>query len=89
MLPIVCPTLATVAINMFVFMWNDFFWPSLMLHPQEHMTLQVGLYALQGAFTSDTRGTAAGEVMAIIPILIVFVVLQRQFVRGLTGAVKS
>ena len=53
------------------------------------MTLPVGLVALQGAFASDLRGVAAGVVMTVIPILIVFVILQRQFVRGLTGAVKG
>ncbi|HEX9840469.1 MAG TPA: carbohydrate ABC transporter permease [Anaerolineales bacterium] len=89
LLPIVRPTLATVAIITFVTQWNDFFWPSLMLHTREHMTLQVGLVAMQGMFTSDTRGMAAGVVMTVIPILIVFVTLQRQFVRGLTGAVKG
>ncbi len=89
LLPIVRPSLATVAIITFVTQWNDFFWPSLMLHTRERMTLQVGLVALQGMFSSDTRGMAAGVVMTIIPILIVFVTLQRQFVRGLTGAVKG
>jgi putative chitobiose transport system permease protein len=89
LLPIVRPTLATVAIITFVNQWNDFFWPSLMLHTRERMTLQVGLAAMQGMFTSDTRGMAAGVVMTVIPILIVFVLLQRQFVRGLTGAVKG
>ena len=89
LLPIVRPTLATVAIITFVNQWNDFFWPSLMLHTRERMTLQVGLVAMQGMFTSDTRGMAAGVVMTVIPILIVFVILQRQFVRGLTGAVKG
>jgi ABC-type glycerol-3-phosphate transport system permease component len=89
LLPIVRPSLATVAIITFVNQWNDFFWPSLMLHTRERMTLQVGLVAMQGMFTSDTRGMAAGVVMTVIPILIVFVTLQRQFVRGLTGAVKG
>ncbi len=89
LLPIVRPSLATVAIITFVTQWNDFFWPSLMLHTREHMTLQVGLVALQGMFASDTRGMAAGVVMAVVPILIVFVILQRQFVRGLAGAVKG
>lgn len=89
LLPIIRPSLATVAIITFVTQWNDFFWPSLMLHTREHMTLQVGLVALQGMFSSDTRGMAAGVVMAVIPILIIFVTLQRQFVRGLTGAVKG
>jgi putative chitobiose transport system permease protein len=89
LLPVVRPSLATVAIITFVAQWNDFFWPSLMLHTREHMTLQVGLAALQGMFTSDTRGMAAGVVMTVVPILILFVTLQRQFVRGLTGAVKG
>ncbi len=88
-MPIIRPTLATVAINQFVFMWNDFFWPSLMLHTRSHMTLQVGLAALQGMFSSDTRGTAAGVTMTVIPILIFFVALQKYFVHGLSGAVKG
>lgn len=89
LIPLVKPSLATVAIITFVNQWNDFFWPSLMLHTRERMTLQVGLVALQGMFASDTRGVAAGVVMTVIPILILFVALQRQFVRGLTGAVKG
>ncbi len=89
LLPIVRPSLATIAIITFVTTWNDFLWPSLMLHTRERMTLPVGLANLQGMFTSDQRGIAAGVVMTIIPILIVFVLLQRQFVRGLSGAVKG
>lgn len=89
LLPIIRPTLATVAIFTFVNSWNDFFWPSLMLHARENMTLPVGLVALQGMFASDFRGVAAGVVMTVIPILIFFVALQRQFVRGLSGAVKG
>jgi len=89
LLPVVRPSLATAAIFTFVNQWNDFLWPSLMLHTREHMTLPVGLIALQGMFASDTRGVAAGVVMTVIPILIFFITLQRQFVRGLTGAVKG
>jgi putative chitobiose transport system permease protein len=89
LLPVVRPALATVAIITFVNQWNDFFWPSLMLHTRTRMTLQVGLASMQGMFASDSRGTAAGVVMTIIPILILFVILQKQFVRGLTGAVKG
>jgi len=88
-MPVVRPSLATVAIFTFVTSWNDFFWPSLMLHTRERMTLPVGLMALQGMFTSDFRGIAAGVTMVVIPILIFFVALQRQFVRGLSGALKG
>jgi ABC-type glycerol-3-phosphate transport system permease component len=89
LLPVVRPSLATVAIITFVEQWNNFFWPSLMLHTRENMTLQVGLVALQGAFSNDQRGIAAGIVMTVVPIIIFFVILQKQFVRGLTGAVKG
>ncbi len=86
---IIRPSLATVAIFTFVNQWNDFLWSSLMLPTLSHKTLQVGLVALQGAFTSDTRGISAGIVMTVVPILIFFVILQRQFVSGLGGAVKG
>ena len=89
LMPIVRPSLATAAIITFVAQWNDFFWPSLMLHTRTNMTLQVGLVALQGMFASDSRGIAAGVVMTVVPIIIFFIILQRQFVRGLTGAVKG
>ncbi|MBN1372605.1 MAG: carbohydrate ABC transporter permease [Anaerolineaceae bacterium] len=89
LLPVIRPSLATAAIFTFVNQWNDFFWPSLMLHTRTHMTLQVGLVAMQGMMTSDARGMAAGVTMTIIPIIIFFVLLQRHFVRGLGGAVKG
>jgi putative chitobiose transport system permease protein len=89
LLPVIRPSLATVAIFTFVNSWNDFLWPSLMLHTRERMTLPVGLAALQGMFSSDFRSIAAGVTMTVIPILIFFVLLQKQFVRGLTGAVKG
>lgn len=89
LLPIVRPSLAAVAIFTFVTSWNDFLWPSLMLHTRNGMTLPVGLAALQGFFSSDARSIAAGVTMTIIPILIFFILVQRYFVRGLAGAVKG
>ena len=89
MLPLARPTLAAVAIFTFVVAWNDFLWPSLMLHDRSQMTLPVGLASLQGFFSNDFRAIAAGVVMTVLPIFIFFVALQRQFVRGLGGAVKG
>ena len=89
LMPIVRPSLATAAIFTFVNQWNDFLWPSLMLHTRSNMTLPVGLVALQGMFASDSRGIAAGVVITVVPIMIFFILLQRQFIRGLTGAVKG
>ncbi len=89
MLPIVRPSLAAVAIFTFVVSWNDFLWPSLMLHTRENMTLPVGLAALQGFFASDFRSIAAGVTMTVLPILVFFIAAQRYFVRGLAGAIKG
>jgi putative chitobiose transport system permease protein len=89
LLPIVRPSLAAVAIFTFVTSWNDFLWPSLMLHTPEGMTLPVGLASLQGFFSSDFRSIAAGVTMTVVPILLFFIVVQRYFVRGLSGAVKG
>ncbi len=89
LLPIVRPSLAAVAIFTFVTSWNDFLWPSLMLHTKEGLTLPVGLAALQSFFQSDFRSIAAGVTITVIPILLFFILVQRYFVRGLAGAVKG
>jgi putative chitobiose transport system permease protein len=89
LVPIIRPSLAAVAIFTFVTSWNDFLWPSLMLHTRDNMTLPVGLVALQGFFSSDFRAIAAGVTMTVVPILIFFVIFQRQFTRGLAGAIKG
>jgi len=89
MMPIVRPSLAAVAIFTFVTSWNDFLWPSLMLHTRDGMTLPVGLAALQGFFSADFRSIAAGVTLTVLPILLFFIVAQRYFVRGLAGAVKG
>ena len=89
LLPIIRPSLAAAAINQFVFMWNEFFWAQLMLPTMAHRTLPVGLLALQSGFVSDSRGMAAGVVITVVPIIIFFALLQRQFTQGLAGAVKG
>jgi putative chitobiose transport system permease protein len=89
LVPIVRPSIAAVAIFTFVTSWNDFLWPSLMLHDRTQMTLPVGLAALQGFFSSDFRSIAAGVTMTVVPILLFFIVVQRWFVKGLAGAVKG
>jgi putative chitobiose transport system permease protein len=89
LLPLVRPSLTAVAIFTFVTSWNDFLWPSLMLHTPDGLTLPVGLASLQSQFVSDSRGIAAGVTITVIPILLFFIVVQRYFVRGLAGAVKG
>ncbi|MCK7484459.1 MAG: carbohydrate ABC transporter permease [Bacillus subtilis] len=83
-IPLTKPALATLAIFTFVGAWSEFLWPSIVLTNQKMYTLPVGLTHLQGAFSSNWRFIAAGAVLSIIPILMLFLALQRYFIGGTT-----
>lgn len=89
LMPLVRPSMVTVAIFTFVNAWDDFLWPLIIVNDQSMFTLPLGVSTLMGTFTSNWRLVAAGAVISIIPIIIVFVVLQRFFIGGLKGAVKG
>lgn len=89
LLPLIRPGLATLAIFAFVGSWNSFLWPLLMLRDEALYTLPIGLAFLEGAFTGNLRTVAAGVMVATVPIIIVFLLFQRQFINGLSGAVKG
>lgn len=90
MLPLVRPALATLAIFTFVGIWGEFLWPSIVLTDPNMYTLPVGLNDLQGAFSSNWRYIAAGTIITMIPIIIFFLLLQKQFLKGSTeGSVKG
>jgi putative chitobiose transport system permease protein len=89
MLPLVAPALATLAIVEFSGYWNSFLWPLIVLKSPDRYPLSVGLLYLSGLFAHNTRYIAAGAVLMTLPMIIVFVLLQRYFLRGITiGAVK-
>ncbi len=83
MLPMTRPALATLAIFTFIGSWGDFLWPLIVLKSPEHFTLQVGLSYMIGTFVDNYRYVAAGSVLAVIPVVIVFIFMQRHFERGL------
>ncbi len=89
LLPLIRPGLATLAIFTFVGSWNGFLWPLLMIKDQMKFTLPVGLSYLNGVFSGNLRTVAAGIVIATVPIIIVFFIFQKQFVQGLSGAIKG
>lgn len=89
MLPNIRPALATAAIFTMVASWNNLLWPLLLLNTRTKFTLPVGLMALRGQFSTDFRAIAAGAILSLIPILIFFILLQKQFFKGLAGAVKG
>ncbi|WP_438484345.1 carbohydrate ABC transporter permease [Streptomyces sp. S186] len=89
-LPSVRGTLAVVAVFAFMGAWDDFLWPLIVLSDQSKFTLTVGLNYLHGTFADDQRLVAAGSVIAVVPLIVLFAVLQRSFFRGVEeGAVKG
>ncbi|MEO0598889.1 MAG: carbohydrate ABC transporter permease [Chloroflexota bacterium] len=89
LLPLIRPGLATLAIFSFVGSWNSFLWPLLMLRDEALYTIPIGLAFLEGAFTGNLRTVSSGVVLATLPIIIVFLLFQKQFIKGLSGAVKG
>jgi multiple sugar transport system permease protein len=89
-LPLARPILATLATFMFMSTWNDFMWPLIILSDQAHYTLPVALASLSGEHVQDVELMMAGSVVTVLPVLLVFVVLQRQYISGImAGSVKG
>lgn len=90
MLPLVRPSLATLAIFSFVAVWGDFLWPLILLDNPQRFTLPLGVNQLVNALSLDWRWVAAGAMMSLMPILAVFAFSQRFFIAGaLKGALKA
>ena len=90
MFPLSKPIIVTVVIMQFIWTWNSFLLPLVLtLSKPDLRTLAVGLYALKGEHVVDWTGIAAGAIIAVLPIIIVFICLQKYFVNGIAGAVKS
>lgn len=89
-LPSARGSLAVVAIFSFMAAWDDFLWPLIVLREPSKFTLTVGLVFLDGQFSADQRLIAAGTIIAILPVLALFIALQKQFFRGVgQAAVKG
>jgi multiple sugar transport system permease protein len=89
-LPVIRPILATLAIWTFLSTWNDFMWPLIVLSDDSMFTLPVALANLAGERVQDTELMMAGSVLTVLPVMLVFVVLQRYYIEGITlGSVKG
>jgi multiple sugar transport system permease protein len=89
-LPVVRPILATLAIWTFLSTWNDFMWPLIVLSDDSMFTLPVALANLSGERVQDMELMMAGSVLTVLPVLLVFMFLQRYYVEGITmGSVKG
>ncbi|MEH1804574.1 carbohydrate ABC transporter permease [Nostoc sp.] len=86
MLPAVRPALVTLAIFVFIGAWSDFLWPLIVIQDENLYTLPLGVAKLAGTFSLDWRLVAAGSVIAIAPVLLLFLFLQRYIVPTETGS---
>lgn len=88
--PTVRPAIAALAIFLFLAQWNEFVYPLVVLRSPDAYTVPVALATLQGVGTTDYGQLLTGTLLSMLPILILFLFLQRQFVAGiLAGAVKQ
>ena len=86
MLPATRPALVTLGIFTFIGSWSDFLWPLIVVDRPEYYTLPLGVAKLAGSFSLDWRLIAAGSVISIAPVVIVFVFLQRYIVPTQAGS---
>lgn len=89
-LPVLKPILVTLAIFTFLASWNDFMWPLIVLTDKDLYTLPVALAALSREHVQDNEMMMAGSVVTVLPVLLLFLVLQRYYIQGLLlGSVKG
>lgn len=83
--PVIMPILVTLAAFTFLSAWNDFMWPLIILSDDHKYTLPVALANLSGEHVQDTELMMAGSVLTVLPALIVFLIFQKSYVRGILG----
>jgi multiple sugar transport system permease protein len=84
-LPLSLPALSTLAALTFLDSWNNFLWPLIAITDTNKMTLPLGLATFQGAHSTEWTLLMAGNVMSLIPMLIIFFVAQRYFIRSVAA----
>ena len=88
--PLLRPVLASLAVFTFLGSWNDFMWPLIVLTDEELQTLPVALASLSREHVQDNELMMAGSVVTVLPVLVLFLLLQRHYIQGLLlGGVKG
>ena len=89
-LPIIRPAFASLGIIFFMNSWNNFLWPLILLKSETMYTLTVAIYAITGGIREPFHIIMAGSLISVLPLLVIFLIFQRQFISGITsGAVKG
>ena len=88
-LPLVRPAVAALAVLIFTFVWNDFFWANVLTQGETAKPITAGVRALNGQFVNNWHLVSAASLLAAVPPVVMFFLMQRHFIAGLTlGAVK-
>lgn len=89
-LPLMRPAIAALSVLVFTFVWNDYFWATVLVQGQHAMPVTAGLYALNGQWVAAWHLVSAGSIVAALPPVLMFFLMQRHFIAGLTlGATKG
>lgn len=89
-MPVVRPMIGAFCLMTFMGTWNGFLWPQILLHSQERFTLPIALNQMIGLYNNEYGMLMAGTLLSVLPVVVLFFALQKEFVAGLTtGAVKG
>ncbi|MEX8495834.1 carbohydrate ABC transporter permease [Sphaerotilus sp.] len=89
-LPLVRPALAALSVLIFTFIWNDYFWSTVLIQGDHAMPVTGGLKSLNGIWVAQWHLVSAGSIVAALPPVLIFFLMQKQFIAGLTlGATKG
>lgn len=89
-LPLVKPAIAALSVLIFTFIWNDFFWATVMLQDDANLPITVGVRTLNGEFVQQWQLISAASLLAALPPVIMFFAMQKHFIAGLTlGAPRA
>jgi alpha-1,4-digalacturonate transport system permease protein len=84
-LPLSWPVIAVLSIFTFMWRWNDFAWPLVVLQEQSSYTVPLGLNLMQGQYFTDWTGLMSMSLLSIIPMMLVFIFFQRYFIQGIAS----
>lgn len=89
-LPVSRPMIGAFCLIAFMGTWNSFLWPQIILQSSDRFTLPIGLNQMVGVYEADYGAMMAGTLLAVLPVVVLFFLLQKEFIAGLTkGAVKG
>ena len=89
-LPLMRPAIAALSVLIFTFIWNDYFWATVLVQGSHALPVTAGLYSLNGQWVAAWHLISAGSIVAALPPVVMFFLMQRHFIAGLTlGATKG